>query len=262
VAGIAEAVKMGIVRDPALFEMLESWSPELVMSGFDEPAAQAREVLRRRSGPCSTSFGKIHTRIKPLNGWWTSGTTFSPALEGAMGFEIQHGEASRHRHGVVGDDREIAGLIAPEGCERILRVLRTASLPTFRAAARRSALPGGADRGFTPSRRGDESRGPRRDRSSGSFSSTAPTCGLRARARAGIPCRVCAGGVMKRTAIDRGQYRFEDCIFENVRAHGGERDISFARVLARNRGSIRFIDLSVLAPGAGHRLPYPPRRQR
>ena len=54
---------------------------------------------------------------------------------------------------------------------------------------------------------------------------------------------------MKRAAIDR-QYRFEDCIFENVRAHGGERDISFARVLARNRGSIRFIDLSVLAPGA------------
>ena len=52
---------------------------------------------------------------------------------------------------------------------------------------------------------------------------------------------------MKR--IER-QYRFEDCAYERVRAHGGEREISFARVLKRNRGSLRFIDLSVLAPGA------------
>ena len=54
---------------------------------------------------------------------------------------------------------------------------------------------------------------------------------------------------MKRTPIER-QYRFEDCAFESVRAHGGARDISFARVLARSRGAIRFIDLSVLGPGA------------
>jgi mannose-6-phosphate isomerase-like protein (cupin superfamily) len=52
---------------------------------------------------------------------------------------------------------------------------------------------------------------------------------------------------MKR--IDR-QYKFEDCAFERVRAHGGAREISFARVLKRARGSIRFIDLSVLGPGA------------
>ena len=48
----------------------------------------------------------------------------------------------------------------------------------------------------------------------------------------------------------RAAYNFEDCSFERVRAHGGAREISFARVLARSRGSIRFIDLSVLGPGA------------
>jgi len=46
------------------------------------------------------------------------------------------------------------------------------------------------------------------------------------------------------------QYMFEGCTFERVRAHGGEREIAFARVVTRNRGSIRFIDLSVLGPGA------------
>jgi len=45
--------------------------------------------------------------------------------------------------------------------------------------------------------------------------------------------------------IDR-RYKFEECAFERVRAHGGERAISFARVLSRNRGSLRFIDLSVV----------------
>ncbi len=44
--------------------------------------------------------------------------------------------------------------------------------------------------------------------------------------------------------------RFEDCSFERVRAHGGEREIAFARVVARGRSSLHFIDLSVLPPGA------------
>ena len=45
-------------------------------------------------------------------------------------------------------------------------------------------------------------------------------------------------------------YRFGRCSFRRVRAHGGEREISFARVLERARGPLRFIDLSVLSPGA------------
>jgi mannose-6-phosphate isomerase-like protein (cupin superfamily) len=53
---------------------------------------------------------------------------------------------------------------------------------------------------------------------------------------------------MRCASVER-LYRFENCAFKRVRAHGGARAISFARVLARNRGSIRFIDLSVLAPG-------------
>lgn len=45
-------------------------------------------------------------------------------------------------------------------------------------------------------------------------------------------------------------YSFDACSFERVLAHGGERTISFARALRRTEGSIRFIDLSVLDPGA------------
>jgi len=54
---------------------------------------------------------------------------------------------------------------------------------------------------------------------------------------------------MKEGAMER-HYRFGSCTFERVRAHGGAREISFARVLQRAGGPLRFIDLSVLAPGA------------
>ena len=54
---------------------------------------------------------------------------------------------------------------------------------------------------------------------------------------------------MKEKPLER-HYRFARSRFQRVRAHGGEREISFARVLERAGGPLRFIDLSVLAPGA------------
>ena len=138
VAGIAEAVKMGIVRDPALFEMLESWSPELVMSGFGEPAAQGREVLRRAIWAMLDELRKNPYEDQTYERLVDFGHTFSPALEGAMGFEIQHGEAVAIDMALSATIARSLGLIAPEACERILRVLRTASLPTF---ARRLDVP-------------------------------------------------------------------------------------------------------------------------
>lgn len=54
---------------------------------------------------------------------------------------------------------------------------------------------------------------------------------------------------MSETPLER-HYRFARCRFRRVRAHGGEREISFARVLERAGGPLRFIDLSVLAPGS------------
>ena len=46
-----------------------------------------------------------------------------------------------------------------------------------------------------------------------------------------------AGGPAER------RYRFDGCTFERVRAHGGSREIAFARVLSRSQGPLRFVDL-------------------
>lgn len=49
---------------------------------------------------------------------------------------------------------------------------------------------------------------------------------------------------------DSQRFNFERCTFQPVRAHGGARDICFARVIERGGVPLRFIDLSVLPPGA------------
>src|SRR2546423_125064 len=47
VSGVAEAIKMGIARDATLFELSKARAFDLVTSGFDEPAAEGRELLQR-----------------------------------------------------------------------------------------------------------------------------------------------------------------------------------------------------------------------
>lgn len=45
-------------------------------------------------------------------------------------------------------------------------------------------------------------------------------------------------------------FSFATSQFTRTIAHGGEKAISFARVLERSGGALRFIDLSVVEPGA------------
>src|SRR5689334_6114125 len=50
IAGLAEALKMGIARDARLFELIERSAAALVATGFEAPADDAAEVLERSIG--------------------------------------------------------------------------------------------------------------------------------------------------------------------------------------------------------------------
>jgi 3-dehydroquinate synthetase len=129
VSGIAEAVKMGIVRDPALFDLLENRSRELATAGFDEPAG--REVLRRSIWSMLEELRKNPYEDQTYERVVDFGHTFSPGLESAMGFDIQHGEAVAIDIALSTAIARCLGLIAPEACERILNLLVRARLPIF-----------------------------------------------------------------------------------------------------------------------------------
>ena len=131
VSGMAEATKMGIARDPQLFELLERSSVELVMSGFDHPAAQGRELLQRSIESMLDELRQNPYEDRTYERLVDFGHTFSPAVEGALGFEIQHGEAVAIDIALSATIARLLGLIGPEVWKRIVFQLRTASLPIF-----------------------------------------------------------------------------------------------------------------------------------
>jgi 3-dehydroquinate synthase len=131
VSGIAEAIKMGIARDPDLFDLVERWSVALVTSGFDRPAAEARELLQRSIEAMLDELRQNPYEDRTYERLVDFGHTFSPALEAALGFEIQHGEAVAIDIALSATIAKSLGVLASCDWKRILLVLRSASLPIF-----------------------------------------------------------------------------------------------------------------------------------
>jgi 3-dehydroquinate synthase len=131
VAGLAEAIKMGIARDADLFELAERASPELVESGFEQSAAGGRELLQRSIQAMLDELRQNPYEDRTYERLVDFGHTFSPALEGALGFEIQHGEAVAVDMALSATIARLLGLITSDAWRRILRVLKMAGLPIF-----------------------------------------------------------------------------------------------------------------------------------
>ncbi len=93
VSGMAESIKMAVGRDAALFELLELHAPELVASGFSCPGAKGHELLQRSIWSMLDELRQNPYEDQTYERLVDFGHTFSPAIEAALGFEIDHGEA-------------------------------------------------------------------------------------------------------------------------------------------------------------------------
>ena len=131
VSGVAEAIKMGIARDATLFELIEARALDLVTSGFDEPAAEGRELLQRSVWGMLDELRQNPYEDQGYERLVDFGHTFSPTLEAAMGFDIHHGEAVAIDMAMSATIARSLGLIGADVWQRIVNVLRTASLPIF-----------------------------------------------------------------------------------------------------------------------------------
>lgn len=90
--GIAEILKMGVVRDAQLFELLERHAEQLLESRFGEPADLAERILLRAQAAMMDElepnlFESDKQRLVDF------GHTVSPALETATDYTLHHGEA-------------------------------------------------------------------------------------------------------------------------------------------------------------------------
>ena len=90
--GLAEMLKMALLRDPVLFGQLEECGEQLVASHFSSPAYAAREILLRSEllmleELAPNLFEEELVRLVDF------GHTFSPAIEMGSGFQLSHGKS-------------------------------------------------------------------------------------------------------------------------------------------------------------------------
>src|SRR5919204_7064452 len=122
---------MGIARDMTLFELIEARSLDLVASGFEEPVEEGRELLRRSVWAMLDELRMNPYEDQGYERVVDFGHTFSPALEAAMGFEVQHGEAVAVDMALSATIAQDLGLISADVQRRIVNLLKTATLPIF-----------------------------------------------------------------------------------------------------------------------------------
>lgn len=129
--GLAEIIKMALVRDARLFELAERHSAAFLASRFAEPPAEARETIWRS---VDAMLGELEPNIYEDQSYMRlvdMGHTFSPSLEAVSGFTISHGRAVAIDTAFTCVIATSLGLFHPQMRDRVLDTLRAAHLPIF-----------------------------------------------------------------------------------------------------------------------------------
>jgi 3-dehydroquinate synthase len=91
--GLAEIVKIAVIRDAELFELIANHSAALIDSGFQKSRACSRRVIWLAAQRMLEEMEPNLYEDRSYKRLVDMGHTFSPALEAASGFRIHHGEA-------------------------------------------------------------------------------------------------------------------------------------------------------------------------
>lgn len=128
--GLAEIIKMALVRDRELFEIVEAHHATLLRTGFAEPREQRERVIwlsaKRMLEELQTNpyEDQTYQRLVDL------GHTFSPLLEAACDFAMHHGQAVAIDLALTVTLAEALGLMPGADRDRVVRLLRATGLPT------------------------------------------------------------------------------------------------------------------------------------
>jgi 3-dehydroquinate synthase len=128
--GMAEIVKMALVRDRELFDLVDAHQAELLASGFTEPRAVGERIIwlsakRMLEELQSNPYEDLtYRRLVDL------GHTVSPLLEAACDFTMHHGQAVAIDLALTVTLSAALGVMSGAERDRVVRVLREAGLPT------------------------------------------------------------------------------------------------------------------------------------
>lgn len=127
-AGMAEAIKHGVIADAEYFESIEGALPGLL----DDPASDSIADLIARSIEIKGSFVERDEREAGPRKALNFGHTVGHAVEQLSGYSLLHGEAVAIGMAVEARLGEAAGVTEPGTAARLTRCLEAAGLPTRR----------------------------------------------------------------------------------------------------------------------------------
>jgi len=130
-AGFAEIIKMAVVRDQHLFELVEGYAQELLASGFTQPEGAAQEILWHSIVRMLEELEPNIYEDRTYKRLVDFGHTFSPALEAVSEFSLSHGEAVAIDIALSAVLANQLGLLSSEVSVRLLTLLLDVGLPVW-----------------------------------------------------------------------------------------------------------------------------------
>jgi 2-epi-5-epi-valiolone synthase len=128
--GMAEILKMALIRDADLFSQIESFGPLLIASGFSSPDEVARHVIGRSIALMMEELEPNIYEDRGLQRLVDFGHSFSPRMELSSGYRLQHGEAVAIDMALSSAVAVEFGLLRRGDYERIMAVFEALNLPT------------------------------------------------------------------------------------------------------------------------------------
>ena len=127
--GMAEIVKMALVRDRAFFDLLRNEGSNLITSSFQEPPELARWVIARAAELMLEELGPNTYEDRTLQRLVDFGHTFSSSLEEVSSYRLRHGEAVAVDMALSCELAVGLNILDAETCGAVLDTLELFGLP-------------------------------------------------------------------------------------------------------------------------------------
>jgi 3-dehydroquinate synthetase len=126
--GMAEIIKLAIVKDEVLFTALVRHGGALLDSGFQVPEAAAERIVRLAVRGMLAELAQNQFEIADFRRKVDFGHTFSPHIEVVSGHSVLHGEAVAMDMALSAQLANLIGLLTDDVLERILSVIEQTGL--------------------------------------------------------------------------------------------------------------------------------------
>ena len=129
--GLAEVIKIAVICDSELFNLVANHSAELLASGFQKPFDCSSRVLRLAALRMLEQLQPNPYEDQGYKRLVDVGHTFSPALEAASGYALHHGEAVAIDLAISATIGAELGLMIDVERDLIVETILAAGLPIF-----------------------------------------------------------------------------------------------------------------------------------